>query len=73
MTESAGGMNPLVQYMTAERILHYAACDVAVFPSHYEPFGIVALEAMSMEKPVVVGAAGAAIRSVGACQSGRCK
>ncbi|UCF45275.1 MAG: glycosyltransferase family 4 protein [Candidatus Bathyarchaeota archaeon] len=41
-----------------ERILHYAACDVAVFPSHYEPFGIVALEAMSMERPVVVGAAG---------------
>jgi glycosyltransferase involved in cell wall biosynthesis len=41
-----------------ERILHYAACDVAVFPSLYEPFGIVVLEAMSMEKPVVVGAAG---------------
>ena len=41
-----------------ERILHYAACDIAVFPSHYEPFGIVALEAMAMEKPVVVGAAG---------------
>jgi glycosyltransferase involved in cell wall biosynthesis len=41
-----------------ERIQHYAACDVAVFPSLYEPFGIVALEAMSMEKPVVVGAAG---------------
>ena len=41
-----------------ERILHYAACDVAVFPSHYEPFGIVVLEAMSMKKPVVVGAAG---------------
>ena len=41
-----------------ERILHYAACDVAVFPSYYEPFGIVALEAMSMERPVVVGAAG---------------
>lgn len=39
-----------------ERIAHYAACDVAVFPSLYEPFGIVALEAMSMEKPVVVGA-----------------
>ena len=39
-----------------ERIEHYAACDVAVFPSRYEPFGIVALEAMSMEKPVVVGA-----------------
>jgi glycogen synthase len=41
-----------------ERILHYAACDLAVFPSLYEPFGIVALEAMAMEKPVVVGAAG---------------
>ena len=41
-----------------ERIQHYAACDIAVFPSQYEPFGIVALEAMSMEKPVVVGAAG---------------
>jgi glycosyltransferase involved in cell wall biosynthesis len=41
-----------------ERILHYAACDLAVFPSHYEPFGIVALEAMAMEKAVVVGAAG---------------
>jgi len=41
-----------------ERIAHYAACDVAVFPSVYEPFGIVALEAMSMQKPVVVGASG---------------
>lgn len=41
-----------------ERIQHYAACDLAVFPSLYEPFGIVALEAMSMERPVVVGAAG---------------
>jgi len=41
-----------------ERILHYAACEVAAFPSYYEPFGIVALEAMSMEKPVVVGATG---------------
>ena len=41
-----------------ERILHYAACDVAVFPSLYEPFGIVVLEAMSMERPVVVGAVG---------------
>ena len=41
-----------------ERIAHYAACDIAVFPSLYEPFGIVALEAMSMEKPVVVGASG---------------
>ena len=41
-----------------DRILHYAACDLAVFPSLYEPFGIVCTEAMSMAKPVVVGAAG---------------
>ena len=41
-----------------ERILHLAACDVCVLPSLYEPFGIVCLEAMSMAKPVVVGAAG---------------
>jgi glycogen(starch) synthase len=41
-----------------ERILHYAASDVCVFPSVYEPFGIVSLEAMAMAKPVVVGAHG---------------
>lgn len=41
-----------------ERILHYAMSDICVFPSLYEPFGIVSLEAMSMAKPVVVGAAG---------------
>jgi glycosyltransferase involved in cell wall biosynthesis len=32
--------------------------DVCIFPSHNEPFGIVSLEAMSMRKPVVVGASG---------------
>ncbi len=42
----------------SERIMHYAASDVCIFPSSYEPFGIVSLEAMSMEKPVVVGARG---------------
>jgi len=53
-----------------ERILHYAACDVAAFPSLYEPFGIVALEAMSMECPVVVGAAGVSgMREIVVCCS----
>jgi glycosyltransferase involved in cell wall biosynthesis len=41
-----------------ERILHYAAADTVVLPSLYEPFGIVCTEAMSMQKPVVVGARG---------------
>ncbi|MDI6805556.1 MAG: glycosyltransferase family 4 protein [Candidatus Bathyarchaeia archaeon] len=41
-----------------ERILHYAAADVCIFPSTYEPFGIVSLEAMAMAKPLVVGAQG---------------
>ena len=41
-----------------ERILHYAASDLVVLPSLYEPFGIVCTEAMSMAKPVVVGARG---------------
>jgi glycogen(starch) synthase len=41
-----------------ERIAHYAASDICIFPSVYEPFGIVSLEAMAMAKPVVVGAHG---------------
>ncbi|MEM5772959.1 MAG: glycosyltransferase family 4 protein [Candidatus Aenigmatarchaeota archaeon] len=41
-----------------EKLAHFALADVCVFPSLNEPFGIVASEAMSMEKPVVVGASG---------------
>jgi len=41
-----------------ERIRHYAAADIVVLPSLYEPFGIVCTEAMSMAKPTVVGARG---------------
>lgn len=36
----------------------YQVADVAVFPSLYEPFGIVALEAMAAHCPVVVSDAG---------------
>ena len=36
----------------------YRGADVAVFPSLYEPFGIVALEAMAARVPVVVSDSG---------------
>ena len=36
----------------------YKAADISVFPSTYEPFGIVALEAMLAENPVVVSDVG---------------
>lgn len=41
---------------TRNCLYHYA--DVAVFPSLYEPFGIVALEAMAARTPVVVSDSG---------------
>jgi glycosyltransferase involved in cell wall biosynthesis len=36
----------------------YQVADVAIFPSLYEPFGIVALEAMALRAPVVASNAG---------------
>jgi 1,4-alpha-glucan branching enzyme len=38
-------------------------CEAAVFPSLYEPFGIVALEAMSFGKPTIVSETGG-LRSI---------
>ncbi len=47
------------KWLSIEDLLaHYSIADVCVFPSLSEPFGIVSLEAMAMEKPVVVGAKG---------------
>jgi glycosyltransferase involved in cell wall biosynthesis len=37
---------------------HYALADLCAFPSIYEPFGIVALEAAAMARAAVVGASG---------------
>jgi glycosyltransferase involved in cell wall biosynthesis len=42
----------------ADRERLYHAADVAVFPSLYEPFGIVALEAFAAHCPVVAAATG---------------
>ncbi len=41
-----------------ERNLIYHLADAAVFPSLYEPFGIVALEAMAAKTPVLVSDVG---------------
>ncbi|MEG4351526.1 glycosyltransferase family 1 protein [Microcoleus sp. LAD1_D5] len=37
---------------------YYAAADVCVIPSHYEPFGLVAIEAMASGTPVVASDVG---------------
>ncbi|QKD84564.1 glycosyltransferase family 1 protein [Thermoleptolyngbya sichuanensis A183] len=38
--------------------LYYAAADVCVVPSHYEPFGLVPIEAMASHTPVVASNVG---------------
>ena len=38
--------------------LYYTAADVCVIPSHYEPFGLVAIEAMACGTPVVASEVG---------------
>lgn len=37
---------------------YYAAADVSVVPSHYEPFGLVAIESMASRTPVVASDVG---------------
>ncbi|MEB3149878.1 MAG: glycosyltransferase family 1 protein [Sphaerospermopsis sp.] len=37
---------------------YYAAADVCVIPSHYEPFGLVAVEAMACGTPVIASDVG---------------
>lgn len=57
--ESKGYVTLVTDFLDPEaKMLHYALADLCVFPSHYEPFGIVALEAAAMARPAVVGASG---------------
>lgn len=58
--EQLGGAATLVTNFLdlQSKVQHYGLADVCVFPSIYEPFGIVAVEAAAMEVPAVVGASG---------------
>ncbi|MGC8877818.1 MAG: glycosyltransferase [Anaerolineae bacterium] len=51
------GISDLVIFMGARDqdslVWHYSAADVVVMPSHYESFGMVALEAMACGTPVI--------------------
>ncbi len=57
--ERQGNITLVTDFVDAKaKRLHYALADLCVFPSLYEPFGIVGLEAAAMSKAAVVGAAG---------------
>ena len=56
------GLQTTVEFMGARDQTqlpdYYAAADIVVMPSHYESFGMVALEAMAMGTPVVASRVG---------------
>jgi len=56
------GIGDLVSFAGPQRQeslrTHYVAADVTVLPSHYESFGMVALEAMACGSPVVASRVG---------------
>lgn len=56
------GMNDFTEFpgrISDEALpVYYAAADVCVQPSHYEPFGLVAIEAMASGTPVVASNVG---------------
>ncbi len=52
VTEFPGRLSPSILP------IYYGAADVSVVPSHYEPFGLVAIEAMACRIPVVASDVG---------------
>jgi D-inositol-3-phosphate glycosyltransferase len=59
---AALGIGDAVQFVTAQAQPalpdYYAAADVTLLPSHYESFGMVALEAMACGSPVIASRVG---------------
>ncbi|MFQ5643891.1 MAG: glycosyltransferase family 4 protein, partial [Thiogranum sp.] len=51
--DHAGNIKPLGRLDTAGLVRAYQECDALLFPSRYEGFGYVALEAMACGKPVI--------------------
>jgi glycosyltransferase involved in cell wall biosynthesis len=49
---------------------YYAAADICVVPSHYEPFGLVAIEAMASRTPVIASDVGGLKFSVADSETG---
>ena len=49
---------------------YYAAAEMVVIPSHYESFGMVALEAMAMGRPVIASEVGGLVYLVRAGETG---
>ncbi|GAA1709853.1 glycosyltransferase family 4 protein [Nonomuraea bangladeshensis] len=55
-TGVAGRVTASHRFLPQEEVFGcFLAADVCVFPSTYEPFGLVAVEAMALGRPVVVG------------------
>lgn len=52
ITEFPGRLSPSILP------IYYGAADVSVVPSHYEPFGLVAIEAMACGTPVIASDVG---------------
>ena len=41
-------------FLPSKEIIKYiSSADIAVFPSRYEPFGMMVLEAMALKKPII--------------------
>jgi D-inositol-3-phosphate glycosyltransferase len=56
------GLDPITTFpgrlTESDLPIYYAAANVCVVPSHYEPFGLVAIESMACRTPVVASKVG---------------